>query len=102
MGGLLGYTLVGYNYGFGSDLNVSLITLGARAGIHVPVIQRLDTYIGGMLAYNVATAEGESAGGPGWGLFAGGRYPINEKIGVWGEFGYGWTLLNGGVTFRLR
>ena len=103
LGALLGYSVLGYDNFFGDNINISLITIGGRGSVHFPlVIERMDAYIGGMLAYNAATSDGTSASGLGYGIFAGGRYSITEKFGVWGEFGYGWTLLNGGVTFRIR
>lgn len=36
-----------------------------------------------------------------WGLHAGGKYNITDRFYAFAELGYGWTLLNAGIAFRI-
>jgi hypothetical protein len=37
-----------------------------------------------------------------YGIYAGATYPLTEKIGVFAELGYGYTLLNLGISYRIK
>jgi hypothetical protein len=93
-----------------SDWSYNHYVLGARGAFHYQFIEKLDTYGGLMLGYNIATAswagEGESIGTAAgsafdFSLFVGGRYFFKPKLGVYGELGYGISYLSVGVTFKL-
>ncbi|MDR1557649.1 MAG: hypothetical protein LBS88_11585 [Tannerellaceae bacterium] len=93
-----------------SDWSYNHYVLGARGAFHYQFIDKLDTYGGLMLGYNIATArwagDGESIGAAsgsafGYSLFVGGRYFFKPKLGVYSEVGYGISYLSVGVTFKL-
>ncbi|MDR1644773.1 MAG: hypothetical protein LBS05_02955 [Tannerellaceae bacterium] len=84
--------------------------LGARGAFHYQFVDKLDTYGGLMLGYNIATAswtgDGESIGSAtgsvfDFSIFVGGRYFFKPKLGVYAELGYGIAYLSAGVTFKL-
>ncbi|MEO7426054.1 MAG: hypothetical protein ABI036_12765 [Fibrobacteria bacterium] len=37
-----------------------------------------------------------------YGIYAGANYPVSERLGVFGELGYGYTLVNLGLTFQIK
>ncbi|RZK37890.1 MAG: hypothetical protein EOO90_24055 [Pedobacter sp.] len=95
--------------GFG-DFKYTYILTAARASYHFDFgVENLDPYLGVILGYNIASAKwngtgampASSAGGVIYGGHAGARYFFSEKIGVFGEAGYGVGNLNIGLTFKL-
>ncbi|MDR2679374.1 MAG: hypothetical protein LBC47_01035 [Tannerella sp.] len=84
--------------------------LGVRGMFHYQFIENLDTYGGLMLYYDIerSTRKGDGKN-PGlsigsifdYSLFAGARYYIKPKLGIYGEVGYGISYLSAGVTFKL-
>lgn len=95
--------------GFG-DFKYTYILTAARASYHFDLgVEKLDTYLGVILGYNIASAKWTgggampvaSAGGVIYGGHAGARYFFSEKIGVFAEAGYGVGNLNVGLTFKL-
>jgi hypothetical protein len=92
------------------DWNYNHYVLGARGAFHYQFVEKLDTYGGLMLGYNIATAswagDGESIGTAsgstfGYSLFVGARYFFKPKLGVYSEVGYGISYLSVGITFKL-
>ncbi|MDR0428999.1 MAG: hypothetical protein LBH58_00780 [Tannerellaceae bacterium] len=92
------------------DWNYNHYVLGARGAFHYQFVQKLDTYAGLMLGYNIATAswagDGESIGSAtgsvfDFSLFLGGRYWFKPKLGVYAEAGYGISYLSVGVTLKF-
>jgi hypothetical protein len=87
------------------------IVIGARGVFHYPLVNKLDTYTGMLLGYNIAgnkeynTGESDinyrvSSGVVGaW--FVGARYYFSDKFAVMGELGYGITYLNLGIALKL-
>lgn len=103
IGGLVGYTSAGWN-GAGTTYNVSFITFGAQGALHYEFVDKLDTYGGLKLGYYVVNGSNLWAGNSGalaWGLCAGARYYFTPKVAAMAEIGYGISVLNVGVSFKL-
>lgn len=92
------------------------ILLGARGSYHFDFLDtdKFDPYAGLLLGYNVASVSVEkpagytgpdltaaSAGGVVLGGHLGLRYHFNEKLGAFGELGYGVAFLQLGLTARF-
>lgn len=94
-------------------------TFGARAAYHLGEyidIKELDIYLGLMLGQNFVkfkyTTDNNSGGrtytnnvgtrGLYVAFFAGARYMFTEKVGLFGEFGYGLTYGNIGLNLKLK
>jgi hypothetical protein len=93
-----------------SDWRYSHIVLGARGAFHYQFVEKLDTYAGLMLGYNIASAkwtgDGESIGTASasafdFSLFLGARYFFKPKFGIYAEAGYGIAFLSAGVTLKF-
>lgn len=111
VGGFFGLTGAQNNYWGDDGWKYLSIVLGPRAAIHYQFVEKLDTYGGLMLGYNIESArwtgEGngpsntDSEGGFAWSLFLGGRYYFNEKLAGLVELGYGVSYITVGVALKL-
>lgn len=110
IGGYLGYSSYKYensNWGW----KYSNIIVGARGSFHYPLVDKLDTYTGLLLGYNIATTKeigtaipgitSASVGGIVWSWYLGARYYFKENFGVMAELGYGISTLNLGISIKL-
>ena len=111
--GSMGYTSYRFRYtvdpyDFGWDYHN--IILGAGSLFHYPLLERLDTYIGAMLGYNITTITeygdtgnniADSAGGFLIAAFLGGRYYFTDQFAAFAQLGYGVAYLTFGVSIRL-
>lgn len=115
VGGYLAYTAnkwenthSNYTYGY----KYTYFILGARGAFHYQFVDKLDTYTGLMLGYNVVNSKyyGDSTGsildptgasGIGYSAFLGARYHFTEKLTAFAEIGYGISALELGISFRL-
>lgn len=112
VGGYLGYAsstedILGYEWKY------SYTIIGARGTYHLDRSDNLDLYGGALLGYVVGKVTLESdqelsplfteptVGGVGYSFFVGGRYMFSEKVGAFGELGYGISLLTLGVTAKF-
>jgi hypothetical protein len=110
VGGYLGYSSYKSDYG-SYGWKYSNIIIGARGNFHYPLVNKLDTYIGLMIGYNVATEKGwgdyggynlnESWGGIRSAEFIGARYYFSDNFAAMLELGYGVTYLNIGVALKF-
>lgn len=86
--------------------------LGGRTSVHYQFVDKLDTYGGIHLGYNIAsvkyvgpasdvTPTTASVGGFMWGLHAGARYYFAPQIAVFGELGYGISPLTVGLAIKM-
>lgn len=110
IGGYLGYTSAKYGY-FGYEWKYTNIIIGARGALHYPLVDKLDTYAGLMLGYDIVSVK-EPAGFPGGysalgsGLilpgFVGARYYFNDKFAAFGELGWGIAYLTIGVSLKIK
>lgn len=113
IGGYLGYASAKYetNWGTGSyGWKYTNFIIGARGSFHYPLVDKLDTYAGILLGYNVVSVKeigtapiGYSASGSSaiFSGYVGGRYYFTDKFAVLGELGTGIAYLNLGVAFKL-
>jgi len=114
IGGYLGYSANKWEYtGFGGSYGwkYSNLILGARGVLHYPLVDKIDTYAGVLLGYNIATSKeiGTTTGYvdpyTGGGLvlsgYVGGRYYFTDKFAGMAELGYGITWLNIGLAIKL-
>lgn len=114
LGVLVGYYGAKYDVpsvNFGYNYNYALF--GLRANIHYQFVDKLDTYLGGMLGYNLAisTSYGDSqykntypaqkVGGFGFAAYIGGRYYFLEKLALFSEVGYGISPVTIGLALKL-
>jgi len=111
--GSVGYTSFKFRYTLDNQdwgWNYHNIILGAGALLHYPLIDRMDTYIGGMLGYNFTTIADygdsgdnnpESVGGLVPAGFIGVRYYFTEQYAAFAQLGYGVAYLTLGVSIRL-
>lgn len=114
LGGYFGYygrnELIGSWDGEDYGYKYSNIIIGARGLFHYPLIPKIDTYVGLMLGYNIASANyygpgtdpgNASAGGLVWGSVIGARYQFNPKWGVYAEAGYSIAYGSIGLVYKL-
>lgn len=118
VGGFLGYysssqevPSFGGNYVF----KYSYTIVAARGTYHYPLVDELDTYGSVLLGYIVGNSSVEipnganpaftppaaSVGGVAYGFSVGARYHFTDNLGAFAELGYGISLLNLGLTYKL-
>lgn len=120
VGGFVGFSTAKYDYdGYGYDYkwNFNYIMFGGRGTYHFNVLDdsKWDTYAGLTLGYYIANANFKSDDPEvnedlydapadsdlGWSAFAGARYRFSEKLGAYGELGYGFSVFNIGLHWKL-
>jgi hypothetical protein len=110
VGGYLGYTGAKYNFGSGYGWKYSDIIVGARGAVHYQFIDKLDTYGGLMLAYDIVSSKtygtgvfsgNASASGFVLDVFVGGRYYFSDRFAGLVELGTGIAYVNIGVAIKL-
>lgn len=109
IGGYLGYS--SYKWESGSyGYRYSNIIIGPRGTFHYPLVDKLDTYAGLMLGYNVVSSKWIGTGTPygsatGGGFvsafFLGGRYYFSDNMAAMLELGYGVAYLNLGIALKF-
>lgn len=111
IGGYVGYTGAKYdNMGWG--WSYSSIIIGGRAALHYQFIDKLDTYTGLMLGYNVVSSKSFGSGfggqignavgsGIAYSWFLGGRYYFTDNLAGLLELGYGIAYLNVGIALKF-
>ena len=115
VGGYLAYTankwetsFLGNSYGFKNNYFI----LGARGAFHYQFIEKLDTYAGLMLGYNVVsgkyfgddlgyTVNNAAASAFGYSAFIGARYYFTEQFAAFAEVGYGIAALELGIAMKF-
>lgn len=111
IGGYLGFTGAKWEYG-DWGFKYSSIIIGVRGVLHYQLIDKMDTYTGVLLGYNIVTSKEfgtalggynytSSASGVAWSWFVGGRYWFSEKFAGMLELGYGISYLNLGVALKF-
>ena len=107
VGGLVGYTSAKYDYSDWGCKSTDLM-IGARGAFHYTFVDRLDTYAGIMLGYNINTWKWNGVGyelsksgssGLAYSVFAGARYYFADAFAVFAEFGYGYNIASAGISF---
>lgn len=111
VGGYLAHT--GARYGEKPDYwKFSYTVIGVRGDYHFYTTDKLDTYGGIILGYDIVSdkwhgeGDGDSYKASGseviFAPFIGGRYYFGDHIGVFAELGYGIAWLNLGLAFNLK
>jgi hypothetical protein len=112
VGGYLGYSSHKWEYNSSWYYKYSNIIIGVRGVFHYPLVNKLDTYTGLLLGYDIASSKeygssylgynySASTGGVAYSWFVGGRYYFSDKFAGMLELGYGITYLNIGVALKL-
>ena len=105
VGGYFGYSSAKWtNY-----YKTSNIIIGARGSFHYPLVDKLDTYTGLLLGYNIYSYKYESSfigsaatsSGLAFAWFAGARYYFSNSFAVMAEIGYGISYLTLGVSLKF-
>lgn len=109
IGGYLGFSSYKYEY-FGAGWKYTNIIIGPRGTFHYPLVNKLDTYAGLMIGYNVVTSKwtgtgaeigSASSGGLVSAFFLGGRYYFSDSFAAMAELGYGVAYLTLGVALKF-
>ena len=111
VGGYVGYVAYKYEY-LSWGYKYSNIVIGARGILHYPLMDKLDTYAGILLGFNIVSAKEFGDIGFGYsynasgsrliaGAFAGGRYYFTDNIAGFLEFGYSFAIVNLGISFKM-
>jgi len=110
VGGILGFTQAKWDGGHGWGYKSTNVVIGARGALHYALVDKLDTYAGLALGYNIVswkwTGTGSNERGSGssgltYGFYAGARYYFTDAIGAFAEVGYGYTILTLGLSFKF-
>lgn len=105
IGGYVGYSSAKY----ADYWKTSNILIGARGSFHYPLVDKLDTYTGLLLGYNIFSTKytdptytvGGSASAVALAWFAGARYYFTDKFAGMAEVGYGIAYLTFGVALKF-
>lgn len=111
VGGYLGISSYKYTYN-NWGWKYSNVIVGPRGYFHYNFLDKLDTYTGLLLGYNIVSAKefgthisgwnyNTSSGGMVWSWFIGGRYYFNENLAAMVELGYGISYMNIGIAIKL-
>jgi len=111
-GAIVGLSKSEYSYWSSSTWSYTYFLIGGRGAFHHKFdSEKLDTYAGVMLGYNIVSYDydGPSSftgydGGESYltyGFYVGGRYFFNEKWAAYGELGYGFGYINVGIAYKL-
>jgi hypothetical protein len=105
IGGYIGYSSAKYS----TYWKTTNFLIGARGSFHYPLVNKLDTYTGLQLGYNVFSTKyydthystGGSSSTLQFAWFAGARYYFSNNIAVFAEVGYGVAYLTVGVALKF-
>jgi len=112
IGGFAAYKGYSYESGYGYGFKETNIIVGARGTFHYPLIDKLDTYVGLLVGFNINTWKETgnwygvdySSGDGGFysSGFIGGRYYFTDRFAVVMELGSGYlSLANIGIAIKL-
>jgi len=113
LGGYLGYAAYKWKYsGYDYGWKYSNIIIGPRGYLHYNFVDKLDTYAGLMIGYNIVSSKSygsytyggnysASASGIIFSGFIGARYFFSDKVAGFVELGSGIAYLNLGVALKL-
>jgi len=99
-GGYLAFTAAG-----SKNYTVSDLILGPRGLFHYQFIEKLDTYAGALLGYDIVSYGQSDPNLTGsrfiFSTFIGARYYFTNNIAVYSELGYGIAPLEIGISFKF-
>ncbi|MDR2926846.1 MAG: hypothetical protein LBV41_01375 [Cytophagaceae bacterium] len=109
IGGMLGYT--SFDYGGLGGFKTSHTVIGARGALHYQFVDKLDTYTGLFLGYDIVSFKWNDStwGGTNnaagsafdYSWFIGARYYFTGTFAVFGELGVGLAPVNIGVALKF-
>jgi hypothetical protein len=113
VGGYLGWSAAKYGNNWGDDhYIVNDIVIAARGNYHFIFHDKLDTYAGIILGVDVFNQKWKGSGsdpgynvastGPFGGAYVGARWYFNDFFAVNAELGYLISVLNVGVSFKIK
>ncbi|MDR1886737.1 MAG: hypothetical protein LBQ70_02370 [Prevotellaceae bacterium] len=80
----------------------SNLIFGARGSFHYQFVDKLDTYAGFMLGYDIVSGNDHYASsGFAWGSYVGARYYFFDNFAAMAEIGNNISLINVGVAFKF-
>jgi hypothetical protein len=107
LGGMLGYTQAKWSDNFKTSTTV----IGFRGTFHYTPVDKLDTYAGLMLGYNIvswkwlnstySSLSGNAVSELALGGYIGARYYFSPTFAAFAECGFGAANLNLGVSFKF-
>jgi len=109
VGPYFGYSSYKYDY-LSSGWKYTNMILGVKGNFHYPLVEKLDTYTGLLLGYNIVTSKWTGTGsedltasssGIAWSWFVGGRYYFKDTFAVMAELGYGIAYLTIGIALKF-
>jgi hypothetical protein len=111
VGGIMGYASAKYDAGYGYGWKCTNFIIGVRGALHYAVAPKFDAYAGVALGYNVVSwkwtgdwvGEHHSTGSSGFtgSGFIGARYYFTKSLGAFAEVGYGFSILNLGLSLKF-
>jgi hypothetical protein len=97
IGGMIGHTSI-----TAGSRKASNTVIGARGVLHYAFVDKLDTYGGIMLGFDIYnSSHWAGSSGLGFSAFLGARYYVTEKFAVLAELGYGVSNINLGVSLKF-
>jgi hypothetical protein len=110
VGGLFAYTSAKWK-GSGYGWKSSNMVIGVRGTFHYALVNKLDTYGGMLMGYNIYSHKwngnyeglGHKSGSSGfaWNFFVGARYYFTDAIAAYSELGFGYSIFNLGISFKF-
>ena len=115
LGAYIGYTGAKYRAFDNLDAgwNFNNLILGVRGALHYQFVNRLDTYLGLFLGYNITMTNdygsfpsglrpsAPAVGGFEFAFYVGARYYLTQRFAVFGEVGYGLATVNLGLAYKF-
>jgi hypothetical protein len=111
VGPYLAYSSHKWEYS-GWGWKITDVIIGVRGSFHYPLVDKLDTYTGLLLGYDISKETefgtsiygydyNSSYGGFSYAWFVGARYYFSDTFAAIAELGVGITYLNLGVAFKF-
>jgi len=106
IGGMIGHTSIKW----ADNFKTSNTVIGLRGALHYAFVDKLDTYTGLMLGYDIVRwkydeswggGKGTGSSGLAFSWFLGARYYFSETIGAFAELGYGAAVFNIGLSLKF-
>ena len=107
-------TLINLNTGvvfYGKEGTLTHTLVGCRGLYHIPLYQKIDTYIGAMIGYNAVSedyaadniyaGQTDKTGTLAYSFLAGGRYRLSQHTRIFAEIGYGISVISCGINFQF-
>ncbi len=113
VGGYVGYGSSEYKYSIGGlsefKYKYSDFIIGARGALHYQLVDKLDTYAGLALGYDIVSGStsgaydgySASASGIDFGAFIGARYYFTDSFAAMTELGYDIAIFKIGVAYKF-